>query len=167
MRSDVDFERLVHDHHAALYRFALSLTRNEPDACDLVQETFLRWAERGHQLEDATKVKSWLFTTLYREAAARLRRTIRFPHDSVETTEASLPEIEPIGHRRCDGAAVLGAMGRLDEVFRAPVSLFYLEDYSYPEIATILGIPLGTVKSRISRGVTQLQAILASPLDSA
>lgn len=165
MRSDVDFESLVQDHHASLYRFAFSLTRNEPDASDLVQETFLRWAERGHQLEDLTKVKSWLFTTLYREAAARLRRTLRFPHESFEITEATLPEVPPDAPRRSDGSAILNALGRLEETFRAPVALFYLEDCSYPEIATILGIPLGTVKSRISRGISQLQTMLASPAD--
>lgn len=163
MRSDVDFDRLVQEHHEALYRFARSLTRNEPDARDLVQETFLRWAQRGHQLSDTSKVKAWLFTTLYRDAAAKARRALRFPQDPVETAELELPNIPPEGPSRADGTMILAALGQLDDTFRAPVALFYLEDYSYPQIAEILEVPLGTVKSRIARGVAHIQRLLATP----
>ena len=163
MRSDVDFEHLVREHLEPLYRFARSLTRHESDARDLVQETFLRWAQRGHQLSDVTRVKSWLFTTLYRESAAKARRALRFPHEPVETAEPELPEIPPDALQRTDGSLALAALGRLEAPFRAPVALFYLEDYSYPEIAEILGVPLGTVKSRIARGVAHLQRLLADP----
>jgi len=163
MRSDVDFERLVLEHHEALYRFARSMTRNEPDARDLVQETFLRWAQRGHQLSDISKVKSWLFTTLYRESAAKARRAVRFPHDSIESAELELPEIPSDAPNRTDGSLIVGALSQLDDTFRAPIALFYLEDYSYPEIAEILEIPLGTVKSRLARGIAHLQRALANP----
>ncbi len=163
MRSDVDFERLVLEHHEAMYRFARSLARNESDARDLVQETFLRWAQRGHQLTDTSKVKAWLFTTLYRESAAKARRALRFPHDSIESAEPDLPEIPPDGPMRTDGSLIVAALSRLDDTFRAPIALFYLEDYSYPEIAEILEIPLGTVKSRLARGIAQLQRAVANP----
>lgn len=162
-RREPDFESLVHEHHAALFRFALSMTRNEADAADLVQETFLRWAERGHQLSDPTKAKSWLFTTLYREAFGRRRRLIRFPHQPVAESEAELPEVPPCDPARADSRLVLEALAQLDDGFRAAVALFFLEDYSYPEIAEILQIPLGTVKSRIARGIARLQQLLQSP----
>lgn len=160
MRSDVDFEKLVNDHHAALYRFALSVTRNEPDAADLVQDTFLRWAEKGHQLADPSKVKTWLFTTLFREASGRRRRILRFPEHTLEDHESDLPEVPPSGAVATDGTLALAALNRLEDPYRTAVTLFYLEDYSYPEIAEILGIPLGTVKSRLARGLTQLQTLL-------
>jgi RNA polymerase sigma-70 factor (ECF subfamily) len=160
MRSDVDFEALVHEHHAALYRFALSMTRNEADACDIVQETFLRWAERGHQLLDPTRVKSWLFTTLYRETHSRRRRSVRFPQDPIHEVEHDLPEIPPTAANHTDGRLVLDALDRVDEAYRGAVALFYLDDWTYPEIAGILNIPLGTVKSRISRGIGQLQRLM-------
>ncbi len=160
MRSDVDFEALVREHHPALYRFALSMTRNEDDARDIVQETFLRWAKRGHQLKDPSRAKAWLFTTLYREANARRRRLLRFPHESIEDVEHQLPDLPPFASTAADGRLVVEALARIDETYRGAVALFYLEDWSYPEIAAILEIPVGTVKSRISRGIGQLQRLL-------
>jgi RNA polymerase sigma-70 factor (ECF subfamily) len=64
-----------------------------------------------------------------------------------------------------DTSQVLAALGRVDEAFQAPVTLFYLQDCSYKEIAEILELPLGTVKSRISRGIGQLQKMMAKDLD--
>ena len=61
-----------------LYRFALSLSRRESDAADLTQQTFLLWAKKGHQLRDPGKVKTWLFTSLYREFLGRKRQQDRF-----------------------------------------------------------------------------------------
>jgi RNA polymerase sigma-70 factor (ECF subfamily) len=54
-------------YYEPLYQFAFSLARDEADACDLTQQTFCIWAAKGHQLRDASKVKTWLFTTLHRE----------------------------------------------------------------------------------------------------
>ena len=68
------FTQLVDAHYTPLYRFALSLTRNTSDACDLTQQTFFIWARKGEQLRDAAKAKSWLFTTLYREFLRGRRR---------------------------------------------------------------------------------------------
>ncbi len=162
MGSNLEFETLVHEHHAALYRFAFSMTRNEADASDLVQETFLRWAEKGHQLENPARAKSWLFTTLYRDALHRSRRILRFPHLSLEDSEDELPNLPAVAPASADGRLILAALDQVDETFRPAVALFYLEDRSHPEIAEILGIPLGTVKSRISRGVAQLQRLVAT-----
>ncbi|HXB59356.1 MAG TPA: RNA polymerase sigma factor, partial [Candidatus Acidoferrales bacterium] len=80
MAQSVDFENLVSSHYGTLYQFALSLTRDEAEACDLTQETFCIWAAKGHQLRDVTKVKTWLFTTLHREFLGSRRRQTRFPH---------------------------------------------------------------------------------------
>jgi RNA polymerase sigma-70 factor (ECF subfamily) len=74
--------------------------------------------------------------------------------------EEELPSVATDTVSRVDAALVLQALSRLDQTFQAPLALFYLEDYSYPEIAEILEIPLGTVKSRIARGIAQLQRSL-------
>jgi RNA polymerase sigma-70 factor (ECF subfamily) len=140
----------------------LSLTRSEADAGDLAQHAFLVWAEKGGQLRDLSKVKSWLFTTLHRKFLERRRHETRFPHHELSAAEAELPVVTPPATALLDAQQVLTALAQLDEIFRAPVALFYLEDYAYQEIADILEVPLGTVKSRIARGVRQLQVRLTA-----
>jgi RNA polymerase sigma-70 factor (ECF subfamily) len=155
-----DFELLVSRYYSTLYQFAFSLTRNEDDACDLTQQTFYTWARKGHQLRDPSKVKTWLFTTLYHEFLEKRRRQVRFPHHELSEVNQDLPNIAPTTVNELDAATVLQSLARLDQTFQAPVALFYLEEHSYKEIADILGVPLGTVKSRISRGIAQLHHLL-------
>ena len=157
----VDFESLVERFYRPLYQFALSLTQSESDACDLTQQTFYVWATKGHQLRDASKVKSWLFTTLHREFLESRRRHTRFPHYELGQVDAELPSISPARINQLDSGQVVEALRQVDEVYQAPVALFYLQDCSYKEIAAILDVPMGTVKSRIARGIAQLQKLLA------
>src|ERR1041385_8159556 len=161
-----DFEQIVSEHHEALYRFAFSLTRTEADACDLTQQTFFIWATKGHQLRDRSKIKSWLFTILHREFLSIRRRAVRFPHFELSDADADLPTIAPETVSALDTARVLEFLGQVQEPYRAALSLFYLEDYSYKEIADILEVPLGTVRSRISRGLAQLQASMLMGADT-
>lgn len=159
MRGDLDLERLADEHYAPLYRFALSLCAHESDACDLVQETFYLLATRGHQLAEPAKVKSWLFTTLYRLFLGRRRKLVRFPHHELAEVAEELPEAPP--DPACvDWPVIAAGLARMDEIFRGPVALFYLEGSSYEDIGKILEVPLGTVKSRIARGVAQLQKMM-------
>ena len=160
MRDRPDFQHLVDLHYASLFRFALSLTRSESDASDLVQETFLTWAAKGHQLREAGRVKAWLFTTLHRSFLQSQRHATRFPHIELAAADEELPTCDPELVGRLDAQAVVELLGRVDAVFQAPVALFYLEDYSYRDISAILEIPLGTVKSRIARGLGQLKQLV-------
>ncbi len=138
----------------------MSLTRTENEACDLVQQTFLIWASKGHQLQEASKAKSWLFTTLHRCFLESRRRITRFPHHEISEVEGELPNVEADLVNQLDAAEVVKLLERVDPQFQAAVALFYLEDYSYNDIATILNVPLGTVKSRIARGLVQLKALV-------
>jgi RNA polymerase sigma-70 factor (ECF subfamily) len=162
MASALDFESIVAQYYEPLYKFAFSLTHSEADACDLTQQTFYVWATKGHQLRDSSKVKTWLFTTLHRQFLETQRREVRFPHQELEVVEYDLPVMQPEAARRLDAAQVLKALKLVDDIYQAPVALFYLEDCSYKEIAEILNTPMGTVKSRISRGMGQLQNLLAT-----
>jgi RNA polymerase sigma-70 factor (ECF subfamily) len=145
-----------------LYRFALSLSRRESDAADLTQETFLLWASKGHQLRDPSKVKTWLFTSLYREFLARKRQQDRFVEipEAVENIEGETAAPATVVEQ-LDGDIVHGALLDLEEIYRAPLTLFYLQQFSYREIAATLEIPIGTVMSRLSRGKEQLRRALA------
>jgi RNA polymerase sigma-70 factor (ECF subfamily) len=160
MAESVIFENLVASYYGPLYQFAFSLTRDEADACDLVQQTFCIWAGKGHQLRDTSKVKTWLFTTLHREFLGARRKQGRWPHVELEAAEAELPVVTPATVNRLDTAQLLLALAQLDEIFQAPVALFYLQDCSYNEIAGILEVPLGTVKSRLTRGLRRLHQLL-------
>ncbi len=159
-RCGLDFQGLVDCHYGALFRFALSLARTENDAADLVQETFLRWATKGQQLREADKVKAWLFTTLHRRFLEIHRRATRFPQLELLQWETEIPPVEAEQFANLDGRTVVDLLQRVDPQFQAAVALFYLEDYSYNEIAAILDVPLGTVKSRIARGLGQLKLLV-------
>jgi len=156
-----DFQQLVDRQYAPLYRFALSLSKSEADAADLTQQTFFLWASKGGQLRDRSKAKSWLFTTLYREFLSRRRHEVRFPKvelDDVREEEMSISS----NVNAFDSATVLQALREVEEPFRAPLTLFYLDQFSYQEIADILEVPIGTVMSRLSRGKALLRQRLLS-----
>jgi RNA polymerase sigma-70 factor (ECF subfamily) len=161
MAESLDFENLVAAHYQPLYQFAFSLSRDEAESCDLTQQTFCIWATRGHQLRDSTKVKTWLFTTLHREFLASRRRKNRFPHTDLDSAEGELPAISPKSISQLDLEQVMTKLALVEEIYQAPVALFYLQDYSYQEIAEVLDVPIGTVKSRLARGLLRLNLLLS------
>jgi RNA polymerase sigma-70 factor (ECF subfamily) len=158
--TDQDFERAVQAHYADVYRFALSLARHETEAADLTQESFYLLGAKGRQVSDASKLKSWLFTTCYREFLRRERHRQRAPQVELSLVEDELPDPSPERISQLDAATVMRALQQLDEIYRVPVTLFYLRGESYKEIAGILGIPIGTVMSRLARGKDQLRGLL-------
>ncbi len=147
-----DFTKIVDMHYAPLFRFALSLARQQGAAEDLTQHTFLQWARKGSDLRDGSKVKSWLFTTLYRQHLSQIRQNKRFElvefnpeiHGEDITEETNLPVV--------DSATLMSALHEMEACYREPLVLFYLNEMPYKEIATVLDIPIGTVMSRLSRG---------------
>jgi RNA polymerase sigma-70 factor (ECF subfamily) len=160
--SDEVFPQLVETHYAALYRFALSLTRSQADASDLTQQTFFIWATKGDALREIGKAKSWLFTTLYREFLRGRRRGARVTAiEDLSPAEQDIPDVDSGVINKMDAQLVMEALHEVDAVFREPLSLFYLQDLSYLEIAEVLDVPVGTVMSRLSRGKAQLRARLA------
>ena len=144
-----------------LYRFALSLSRRESDAADLTQQTFFLWASKGHQLRDASKVKTWLFTSLYREFLGRKRQQDRFVEADNNPEAIAVQVVPATVVDQLDSDIVQRALLELEEIYRAPLTLFYLRQLSYKEIAETLEIPIGTVMSRISRAKDQLRRALA------
>lgn len=160
-----EFEELVDAHYQPLYRFGYSLAKTPERASDLVQQTFVKWAEKGHQLKDRSKAKTWLFTTLYREHLSQTRRSTKFPERDLEEAEFQLPANQADADRQLDAKRAVGLLTELDETFRAPLTLFFLQEQSYKEIAATLSIPIGTVMSRISRGKKQLREKMETSAD--
>lgn len=158
--SPPSFQSLVDTYYESLFRFGQSLAGNASDAADLTQQTFFIWAKKGHALRDVAKAKSWLFTTLYREFLKQNRRSQRIDYRENDEIERTAPPTEPTWLETIDATLVVETLSKLNETFRVPLTLFYLEDSSYKEIAEILKIPLGTVMSRLSRGKQQLRHLL-------
>jgi RNA polymerase sigma-70 factor (ECF subfamily) len=159
--AEAQFDQIVAEHYATLFRFALSLTRNEAESLDLTQQTFYLWATKGGQLRDGSKLKSWLCTTLYREFLGDRRHALRFPQVDISLVEDELPPVETETITHMDAALVMEALLEVDEIHRAPLMLFYAENRSYQEIADTFAVPIGTVMSRLARGKQQLRRVLA------
>ncbi len=156
MSADLEFEKLVKVYYRDLYRFGFSLTGSEADAADLTQETFYIWASKGHQLNNLASVKGWLFTTLHREFLKICRRRKRFADEPIEESTHDLPDVPADCVNQIDSRTLLRMLREIDEDFRAPLVLYYIEDFSYKQIADVLAVPLGTVQSRIARAKIQL-----------
>jgi RNA polymerase sigma factor (sigma-70 family) len=162
------FEQIVDSHYQGLYRFAMSMCRREATAQDLVQQTFLQWAKKGHTLRDASKVKTWLFTTIYREWLGIARREKKYEEVEFEPEQHSAMQHHDDGENpRVDSATLQTALEELEPNYRAPLVLFYLKELSYRDIAETLGVPIGTVMSRLSRAKDSLRTILRRLEDSA
>jgi RNA polymerase sigma-70 factor (ECF subfamily) len=160
--NETDYEDAVVNFYEGLYAFGYSLSGNEDDASELTQETFYRLLTKGATVRDSSKVKSWLFTTLYRIFLGWEQRRALLPHFEISGVEN---QISPVTQEQMDVLlhnAVRDSLLEVEERYRAPLTLFYLNDHSYEEIATILAVPIGTVMSRLSRGKALLRQRLAA-----
>jgi len=162
------FEREALVHLDVLYRVALRLSGNPSDADDLVQETMLKAYRAWDQYEKGTNAKAWLLTILRHAFSNEYRRRTRHPEtvdlDKIEPY-AVFPEVQdedPQGafFDRIVDDEVLRAIDKLPVAFRETLVLSDVEGMSYQEIAGILGIPVGTVKSRLFRARQLLQGKL-------
>ncbi|MCC6244556.1 MAG: sigma-70 family RNA polymerase sigma factor [Gemmatimonadaceae bacterium] len=163
------FEREALVHLDALYSFALKLSRARDDAEDLVSDTFLRALERWEQYHLGTNIRAWLFTILYHVFVSRKRRLDAREVQQPEDTEG-WAMFEAVGEADPEGKyydsflddEVTRAIRALPEEYRSAVVLSDLQGLRYAEIADALGVPEGTVKSRLFRGRRLLQRKLAN-----
>lgn len=178
--SHQEFQVIALKHLDALYRHALSLTRHQSDAEDLVQEAFLKAFRSFHQFERGTNLKAWLFKILrntfigdYRRKQKIQDRTLseeaaEFSFYAAAQEEAkkssnSLPLEEALATSRLEhvlGDEVSKALDSLSEEFREVIFLCDVQEFSYQEISRILEVPIGTVRSRLARARGSLQKLL-------
>jgi RNA polymerase sigma-70 factor, ECF subfamily len=145
-----------------LYATALRLTRNRADAQDLVQDTLVKAFRFADRFERGTNLKAWLYTILHNTWRNRRRDAARdtVDVDSERVEAASSASTGPMESNTPEqlllrdtlDADLQGALDDLPEAFRQAVWLRDVEEFTYAEIAQMLGIPIGTVMSRISRG---------------
>jgi len=159
-----DIQALVQAHYQALYRYAYRLSGSGPEAEDLTQETFCQAQHKIHQLRDAEKGKSWLFTILRNAYLHKVRTSKLGKQVSLESVD-ELPERTPEPMAVVDSAQLQKALNELPELFRTPIILYYFEEFSYRDIAEQMEVPLGTVMSRLARAKAYLRERLADPAD--
>ena len=153
------FEVEALPHLRSLYGTAYRMTRNAHDAEDLVQETLLRAYRAFDGYAPDTNIRAWLYTILHRVRTDAFRKQARSPRtvELVEQGPGQAPEQEALFQ---GGEDIERALGALPEVFRNAVILRDVQDLSYDEIGRVLGVPLGTVMSRIHRGRSLLREVL-------
>jgi len=168
-----DFSAAALDFLDPLYGAALRLTRNADKAQDLVQDTYLKAIRSRGRFERGTNLKAWLYTILHNTWRNRqrdgARSRIDFDSEVVEEAadgggrgpSAQVDSPETILLRATLDADLQAALDALPESFREVVWLRDVDELSYQEIAAVMGVPIGTVMSRLSRGRKQLAASLS------
>jgi RNA polymerase sigma-70 factor, ECF subfamily len=155
-----DFGRLLEAEIPRLRRYARALTRNLTSADDLVQNALVRAVTKQHLWQPGTNLRAWLFTILHNQHVNDVRRSVR------EGANVPIDDAVPVLTVEANAMAALqlrdleAALGMLVPEQRQVILLVGLEGMSYEEVATILGIPIGTVRSRLSRGREQLRKLM-------
>ena len=146
-------DELIEQHSSLLYRYAYRLSGNASDAEDLVQQTYMLAHQRLHQLRDTKAARGWL-VSIVRNV---FLKSLRNHHTGKSLDDIDEPQVEGSPETPLHLERLQEALLELSEEFRSPLVLYYFEDFSYQEIATQMGVPIGTVMSRISRGKAYLR----------
>jgi RNA polymerase sigma-70 factor, ECF subfamily len=165
-------ERHIAFEHEALpwiddvYRFALSLTRDESDADDVVQDTFLRAFRSWHTYLPGSDCRRWLFTicrNVFLRSRERIRPTIELDASELDALASeflsvgSADSTDDMVARLDLAPAIDNALASVPEPFRSTLIIVDVEDQSYESAAEALGVPIGTVRSRLFRGRRLMQ----------
>lgn len=176
-KSEKEFlTKTVLAHADGLKRFALSLAKNEFDSDDLVAETVLKAFENFHQLKDRSKIKQWLFRILNNQFISNYRNKRKTQQlntfsENEHDTDSSFSLYEEISEStfvadgnpetkfisRLTQASIQNAIDSLPDEFKTALVLCDVEEFSYAEIANVIQVPVGTVRSRIARARNILQ----------
>ena len=162
MASIIEFERELRAHWPRLRRFAFALSRNAADADDLVQATAERAMRAAGQWQAGTRFDSWIFKiarNLWIDTVrAKGRQSARFA--PAEEGESVGFDPRPSTEAAIDLCTAMAAMQRLPDAQREGVALILIDGLGYRETAETLGLPIGTISSRLARGRTALLAML-------
>jgi RNA polymerase sigma-70 factor, ECF subfamily len=158
-----DFHQLVEGEIPRLRRYARALTRNADRADDLVQDTLVRAIAKAHLWQPGTDIRAWLFTIMHNQHVNLVRREMREEAtvDVDQLSSSLVATTDPTGARQL--RELEQALGCLPEEQRAVILLVGLEGMSYETAAEVLRVPIGTVRSRLSRGREALRVLMSVP----
>jgi RNA polymerase sigma-70 factor (ECF subfamily) len=155
-----DIHRSIEAEIPRLRRYARALARDAAAADDLVQDCLARALGKLHLWQQGTDLRAWLFTILHNQYVNQVRRSVR------EGAAVALSETEPLLTRAPQQGKRLAlrdlerAMAKLPEEQRSVILLVGLEGMRYEEVAEVLGVPVGTIRSRLSRGREALRRLM-------
>ncbi len=152
-------------HLDALMRTATKLTHNRTDAEDIVQETYLRAWKYFASFEAGSNIRAWLFRIMFNVINFREGKKTKLAETSLDDEERNVEyergnviTFDPL--KQIEGRELLDATKQLSEEYRAVLWLVVVEEFSYKEAAEILGVPIGTVMSRLHRARRDLRKLM-------
>lgn len=171
IKKQKDFDDEIIPHMDALYNFALRLTTDPNDAEDLVQDTIVKAYRFFSSYEKGTNAKAWMFRILKNSFINNYRKTSKKPsqvdydevssyYESIRAERTETSDLENLMFREMMDDDLSTALKRLPEDFRTVVLLCDVEGYTYEEIANMLDVPIGTIRSRLHRGRNLLKTEL-------
>lgn len=163
LQKQSDFESEMLPHLDAIYNFALKLTAEPNDAEDLVQETIVKAFRFFSSYEKGTNAKAWLFRILKNSYINIYRKKSRQPnqvdydeveayYETIRSEQKDTTDLEDLMYREMMDDDITKALADLPEDFRTVVLLCDIEGFTYEEIANMLDVPIGTIRSRLHRG---------------
>jgi RNA polymerase sigma-70 factor (ECF subfamily) len=164
------FSQTALEHLDALFGFAMTLTRDQSRAEDLVQETYLRAVKSRHQFAPASNLKSWMFVIMRNAWLNQIRHERAAPRfieldEQIEQAEGLAQPASDDPHviymRKLERSDICAAIDSLPRLYREIIVLRDIEGFSYRQIAGILGCPAGTVMSRLGRAREKLRGSLS------
>lgn len=158
-----EFESAALPHLNDLYRTAARVISNRSEAEDLVQETYLQAWKSFHRFEPGTNCRAWLFKIMFHLIQHRRRKwyNSKLVQESDEMLLQDTVAYEPPVPQHLSDEDVLAALETIPAQYREAVVLADVQEFSYKEVAATLGVPVGTVMSRLSRGRKLLRAELS------
>ena len=175
-QKQADFEREMIPHLDSLYNFAIRLTTDPIDAEDLVQDTIVKAFRFFGSYEKGTNAKAWLFRILKNSYINNYRKKSKQPqqvdydevstyYENIRSEQSDTTDMEDIMYRDMLDDQITRALQRLPEDFRTVVLLCDVEGFTYEEIANMLDVPIGTIRSRLHRGRNLLRVELEEYAD--
>lgn len=155
-----DFALLLEVEIPRLRRYARALTRDVSRADDLVQSCLTRAVAKQHLWQEGTDLRAWLFTILHNQHVNDVRRSVREGISVAIEDAAPVLTVQPTAMDALQLRDLEAAIAKLSEEQRQVILLVGLEGMRYEEVAEVLGVPVGTVRSRLSRGRDQLRRLM-------